>query len=171
MSQRRLVRPDEAYKQSYREYIDELGAEVRYPFPLDFDHADFPALLTRLDEFEQGINIPPGFVPSSTYWLVQGNRLLGVSNLRHVLNDRIREAGGHIGLGIRPSCRGQGLGRELLALTMEQAKVRGISVLHIHCYKNNTASARMIMANGGLLDSEIDDNGQWVQRYLIALDN
>lgn len=165
-----LVLPSVEYEQSYGAYIAELGDENRYPFPLDFEHHDFPALLKRLDEFSKGINIPDGFVPSSTFWLVDGNEIVGVSSLRHYLNERIRHCGGHIGLGVRPSYQGRGYGNLLLSLTIREARKRGIEELHIHCHKHNEASARMIISNGGVLDSEIENEGEAdiVQRYVVA---
>lgn len=162
-----LMLPGAALETSYRHYIAELGSEERYPFPLDFDHSDFAAMLARLDEFRNGVNLPEGYVPSTTYWLVQDGELLGVSNLRHCLNERIRQAGGHIGLGIRPAWRGKGLGSLLLRLTLQQARQRGIAQVHVHCYRHNVASARMIRANGGWLESEVEVDGKLVQRYLI----
>ena len=163
-----LILPNPDYEASYRAYIRELGNEERYPFPLDFDHADFPALLTKLDNFRIGTDLPEGFVPASTFWLVEGTELLGVSSLRHVLNNRIRHAGGHIGLGIRPSGRGNGLGTQLLRATIQKAGERGITEVHIHCHKNNLPSVRMILANGGRLESEIEDGGEVVQRYIVS---
>lgn len=162
-----LIVPTAEFETSYRQYIQELGSEERYPFPLDFDHSDFPTLLARLDEFRKGVNLPEGYVRSTTYWLVQDGELMGVSNLRHYLNDRIRHVGGHIGLGVRPSRRGRGLGSALLGLTLQQARQLGIAQVHVHCYKHNEASARMIRANGGWLESEIEADGKLVQRYLI----
>lgn len=164
-----LVRPAAVYERSYRDYIRELGDEERYPFPLDYDHDDFSALLQRLDSLAHGIGLPEGFVPSSTFWLVHGDELVGVSNLRHCLNDRIREIGGHIGLGIRPSFRGRGLGTLLLGLTIAEARRRGITPIHIHCQKHNAASTRIIVGNGGVLESEVLDAGsaELVQRYIL----
>lgn len=163
-----LVLPTADYEQSYGEYIAELGDEERYPFPLDFEHHDFAALLKRLSEFANGVNIPDGFVPSSTYWLVEGGEIIGVSNLRHYLNERIKQCGGHIGLGIRPSYRSKGLGNALMTLTIQEARRRGIGEIHIHCHKHNEASARMIISNGGVLESEIEESSEIVQRYVVA---
>ena len=167
-----LVLPCRKYEQSYRAYIDELGDEERYPFQMDFEHLDFGALLQRLAGFSQGINIPTGYVPSSTYWLVEGPELLGVSSLRHHLNERIRHCGGHLGLGIRPSRRGRGLGTRLLALTLLEARRMGIGEVHIHCHKDNESSGRMIVRNGGVLHSEIESGepGAVVQRYVVRTD-
>ena len=164
----KLVKPGMEYEQSYRAYVHELGDEKRYPFPMGFDCSNFQALIQRLENFQNGIDIPEGFVPSTTYWLVQGNELLGVSNLRHCLNERIRHIGGHIGLGIRPAQRGRGLGKELLKRTIEEAVKKGIAPIHLHCHKHNQPSARMIVANGGLLESELQEvSGEVVQRYVV----
>ena len=86
----KLIQPNQSYQQSYRNYIIELGEEERYPFPLDFEYNDFSSLLNRLDDLNKGVNIPTGYVPSSTFWMVQGGKLIGVSNLRHYLNDQIK---------------------------------------------------------------------------------
>lgn len=165
-----LVLPSAKFEFSYRSYIRELGNEERYPFPLDFDHSDFAAMLRKLNDFHQGANIPEGFVPSTTYWLIINNELIGVTNIRHYLNERIRHAGGHIGLGIRPSARGQGFGNLLMQRSIEKAQALGINPVHIHCYKDNLASAQAIIRNGGVLDSEIEDGSKVVQRYLVNLD-
>lgn len=165
----KLVRPDAAFEASYRDYIAELDEEERYPFPMGFDHRDFPAMLRKIDDFEQGRNLPPGFVSSSTFWLVEGETLLGASNLRHELNDVLNQAGGHIGLGVRPSQRGRGLGQRLLRLTVEEANRLGINTVHVHCYQGNERSARMIEACGGVIQSVGLDEaaGKVIRRYVI----
>lgn len=136
---------------------------------MDFDHFDFPALLARLGDLARGISLPNRFVPSSTFWLVEDGETVGLTNLRHTRNDRIRHCGGHIGPGIRPSCRDRGLGSTLIRLTIEQARARGIGEVHIHRHKHNTASARMIIANRGVLHLEItgDDPPEVVQRFVL----
>lgn len=166
-----LILPSAKYQVSYRAYITELGDEERYPFPLDFDHKDFRAMLARIEAFRQGQNLPEGYAASTTYWLIDQDELIGVSNLRHYLTPQIEHAGGHIGLGVRPCYRGKGLGKRLLQLTLEQAQQRGMREIHIHCEKNNAASAAMIIANGGQLHSEITDSAHdsTIQRYRIHL--
>ncbi len=166
----KLIKPSIKYQASYLSYIEELGDEERYPFPLDFDHRDFPAMLARIQDFEQGLNLPSGYVPSTTYWMVDGDEIIGVSNLRHHLNDQLKAAGGHIGLGIRPSYRGQKLSIQLLHMTLAKASAIGIKEVHIHCYRDNLASARMIEACGGVLDSEVLADGQVVLRYVVELE-
>lgn len=165
-----LVLPGLEFERSYHSYIAELGTEERYPFPLDFPHEDFPALLKRLESLAQGTLVPERYVPSSTFWLVDGLEIIGVSNLRHHLNNRLRRFGGHIGLGIRPSYRGRGFGSLLMSLTIQEAKRREIERIHIHCHKGNKASVRTIISNGGILESEGYDEGSKdaVQRYMVT---
>lgn len=97
-----LILPTAKLKASYDAYISELGSEERYPFPLDFDHSDFAAMLARIEGIRNGTQVPDGFVQSSTYWMVDGDEIIGCTNIRHRLNAQIEHCGGHIGLSIRP---------------------------------------------------------------------
>ncbi len=168
MNNAEIILPDMSYRQSYCDYIDELGDEERYPFPLDFEHHDFPAMLARITDFAEGKNLPEGYVPSSTYWLIVQGELAGVSNLRHYLNEGLEQAGGHIGLGVRPSFRGQGWGAWLMLKTIELAHDRGISDVHIHCYADNDASAATIRRCDGKLLGTVNAGKAIVARYLVS---
>lgn len=163
-----LILPTKEYKNSYEEYIEELGNEERYPFPMDFDHSDFEKMLSKISNFSEGINLPSGYVQSSTLWLVDSGSLIGVTNIRHRLNNEIEHCGGHIGLGIRPSFRGKGYGRKLMSLSIEKLHELGVDSIHIHCYKGNLASAKAIISNGGQLISELPLENKVVQRYLVT---
>ncbi len=164
----KLVSPCAEYQQSYRQYIKELGDEERYPFTLDFASENFQELLTKLDQFAKGINLPDGYVPSTTLWLVDQQTLIGVTNLRHFLNSQIEYCGGHIGIGIRPCYRGQKLGHFLMQQSIATLQQMGVNNVHIHCYKANLASAAIIVSNGGILDSEVALNDGTVQRYIVS---
>lgn len=167
----RLVAPSAAYKDSYRALVAEFtaGGEPLVPFPLAFPNENFEAFLAALAGCERGIGIPADFVPHSTFWLVEGAEVLGVSNLRHRLTERLRVEGGHIGYGIRPSARGRGLGREILRLTLAEAARRGIGRVLLTCARGNSPSAAVIAANGGRLHSEefVAARGEVVQRWWI----
>ncbi|WP_196139948.1 GNAT family N-acetyltransferase [Aliikangiella sp. G2MR2-5] len=162
-----LILPSEKYKNSYLAYIEELGDEERYPFPMDFDCSDFSKMLSKINDFAEGVNLPPGYVQSSTLWLVDSGELIGVTNIRHRLNQEIEYCGGHIGLGIRPSARGKGYGSQLMKLSIEKLSDLGVSTIYIHCYKDNMASAKAIISNGGSLESELSLGSKIVQRYLV----
>ncbi|MBJ8498878.1 GNAT family N-acetyltransferase [Acinetobacter oleivorans] len=161
-----LVKPHLRFKESYNNYINELADEERYPLTMDFDHTNFDSFLNKLKEYENGKSLQEGHVANITYWLVEGSEIIGASNLRLKLNEQIEYCGGHIGLGIRPSKRGQNFGSKMLELTIQEAWKLGLTELHIHCYKSNLASAKTIQANNGRFHSEITLN-QVVQRYVV----
>ncbi len=165
-----LVKPIEEYERSYRSYIRELGDSERYPFTLDFKFDDFPALVARLNNHSLGIGLPDGWVPHTTFWLVDNGEIVGVSSLRHRMTDRLKRLGGHIGFGVRPSAQGRGIGKELLRQTLIEAGNLGLSEVLIICLKDNAASSRVIRANGGRLESEysVPEYSGLLQRYVIS---
>ena len=171
MAEARLVSPSIVHKASYRSCVAEFTArgEPFVPFPLGFAHENFEALLAQLAACAKGQGIPVGFVPHSTFWLVEGEEVVGVSNLRHRLTDSLRVEGGHIGYGIRPSARGRGHGTRILALTLTEAAKRGIASALLTCAKANPASSAVIRANGGVLQDEafIESRGEVVQRWWV----
>jgi predicted acetyltransferase len=167
-----LVSPHRALEASYRGHVAEFVArgEPFIPFPIGFDLGDFSALLQKLEDCSRGVGIPAGFVPHTTFWLVRGgSEVVGVSNLRHGLTPKSLREGGNIGYGIRPSARGQGLGNEILRLTLDRAAAIGLKEVLLTCDKENVASARVIVRNGGALDSEgfIEERDVMLQRYWI----
>jgi predicted acetyltransferase len=167
-----LVRPRPTLCDSYRSLVAEFCAagEKLIPFVLAFDHADFDAFLGHLEACSRGIDLPPGFVAHSTYWLVRDrSEVVGVSNIRHALTDKLRREGGNIGYGIRPSARRSGFGVTILRKSLERAAELGIANVLVTCGKANLGSARTILRNGGVLDSEeyLSERGEIVQRYWI----
>jgi len=170
----RLVLPDETYEQSYRSYIQELKAanEDPVPFVLGYDYQNFKELLTRFKNDALGVSLEDWQVPCSTYWLVDHNsNIVGVSNLRHRLNERLLLIGGHIGFGIRPSARKLGYGDTILRESLKKALDIGIEKVLVTCDKTNMGSARIIKKNGGVFQDEeyVQSEKDIVQRYWIVL--
>lgn len=94
-------------------------------------------------------------VPSDDLWLVRGGKhFCGELSLRHRLNAFGEAFGGHVGYGIRPSCRGQGLGTRVLTLARRRAAEMGIDTLQVNCRPDNAASQRVIAKNGGTFRDE-----------------
>jgi predicted acetyltransferase len=167
-----LVRPDVAFRDSYRSLAAEFVAagEKLVPFTLAFEHDDFAAFLERLDACARGSDVPKGFVAHSTFWLVRDQaEVVGVSNIRHSLTPSLRREGGHVGYGIRPSARGGGLGVAILRQSLIRAGELGLARILVTCGNRNVASAKAIQRNGGVFESEeyLPDRGEVVQRYWI----
>jgi predicted acetyltransferase len=67
--------------------------------------------------------------------------------------------------------RGKVLSKKMLKLALEQAKEKGIHRVLMVCDKSNVASAKTIIANGGILENEVYDvtDHEIIQRYWIDL--
>ncbi len=170
----KLEAPNKRRRDSYLSLVDEFRArgEPFIPFPLTFPTDDFLAFLKKMEDCSNGIGIPDGFVPHETFWLIaDDSEVVAVSNLRHRLTESLRKEGGHIGFGVHPSVRRRGYGTIVLAETLKKTKERGITKALVTCRKNNIGSARAIVKNGGILDSEeaMDGHNDIIQRYWIKI--
>lgn len=167
--------PHAGLADSYRSLVREFSnaGEPLVPFVLAIPADDFGEFLGRLAACARGEGLPPGFVPHSTYWLVENGEVVAVSNLRHELTDALRRHGGNIGYGVRPSARRRGLATMVLGRTLERARQRGLAEALLTCAKANVGSVRAIQNNGGELTSEelIPERGEVVQRWRIDLSN
>ncbi len=110
------------------------------------------------------------WVTGSVYFAFIENKIIGTIAIRNYLNDYLLKIGGHIGYGIRPSERRKGYGTKMLALALIKCRELGIKKILITCDKDNIASAKTAIRNGGVLENEFtEDNGNIIQRYWITL--
>ena len=131
----------------------------------------FEGFVGRLLGNAEGVGLPEGYVPGSTFWMVKDGRVIGTVNIRHRLNEALRDFGGHIGYSIRPSQRRKGHGTRMLAMALREARRLGIRRALVTCDSENVASARVIVKNGGIFESEShsDRAGRVTRRYWIEL--
>jgi predicted acetyltransferase len=174
MTNCRLIAPNVDYEASHRSFIEEFVArgETIVPWVGAWKFAAFYNYVASLEPASRGVGVPPGFVPHSTFWLVDSqDEIVGISNLRHALTDGLMKRGGHIGYGVRPSARGRGYATELLRATLGEARALGLRRVRVTCDKDNVASAKTIVRNGGVLEEEefMPEHGHVVSRYWIDL--
>jgi predicted acetyltransferase len=164
-----LTEPSLTWQAAFLELAAEFVAanDLRYQAAI----SDFAGYLQYLQQFAQGIDLPPGIVRETTYWGVDGATIVGTIRLRHELNPALEQIGGHIGYAVRPSKRRQGYGTRMLALTLEQARRIGLERVLITCDTDNVGSARIIEKNGGQLLDQIRVAGhdKSASRYWIEL--
>ena len=74
-----------------------------------------------------------GYVPSTVFLAVrpEDETLVGILEIRHRLTPFLLRYGGHIGYSVRPSERQNGYATQMLRLTLEQARARGIGKVRI----------------------------------------
>jgi predicted acetyltransferase len=106
---------------------------------------------------------PPGYVPCTTLWWVDGDEYLGRLAIRHRLTPQLREIGGHIGYDVRPSARRRGHGTAMLGEGLPVARQLGIELALVTCDADNVASRKVIEHHGGALaDQRGDKLRYWV---------
>jgi predicted acetyltransferase len=169
-----LIEPRADLEASHKTFVAEFQArgEPIVPWVVGLTYPSFEDYLGMLGRAAQGIGLRQGVVPHSTYWLINDSQqIVAISNLRHDLTNDLLKHGGHIGYGVRPSSRRQGYGTEVLRQTMIQALQIGITRARMTCDKDNIASARTILRNGGILDEEefMPEHGHVVSRYWINI--
>jgi predicted acetyltransferase len=81
---------------------------------------------------------------------------------------------GHIGIGIRPSERAKGYGKELIMMALDECRKINLEKVLLTCNKLNVASSNTIKRCGGILENEItiineEGNIEDVLRYWINL--
>lgn len=74
------------------------------------------------------------------------NKIVGMVNIRHRLNEHLLKVGGHIGYSICKSERGKGYGKEQLRLALLEAKNIDINKVLMTCDKDNFLSRNTILS-------------------------
>jgi predicted acetyltransferase len=101
---------------------------------------------------------PALYVPTSTFWWVDGNEYLGRLAIRHRLAPgQTGQRNGHIGYDVRPSARRLGHATAMLAAALPEAAALGLTQVLITCDATNDASRRTIERNGGVPTGQIDE--------------
>ena len=144
-------------------YTAETGYLIEVQHNQDFEY--------YLENLETKEGEKPGLVPDSVYFCldIDRNIFVGAVNIRHYLNESLYKSGGHIGDGIRPSERRKGYATAMIGLALEKCKELGINKVLMTCDKTNIGSAKSIINNGGVLESEFEEDGVVEQRYWITL--
>ncbi len=166
----KLIKASADYKNQICDMLEEWygTGEKIVPYAIRrIDYHDFDYYVNNLEC--SGDN--PNYVEDSTFFCLDEDRdiVVGAVNIRHYLNEALLINGGHIGDGVRPSERGKGVATEMIGLALKECKRLGIYKVLMVCDKENTASAKSIMNNGGILENELEVEGVIEQRYWINL--
>lgn len=166
----KLVKLSQEYKQQLFDMMEEwLSVEQDFsPYMIRRnDYHDFDYYLKNLEIKEE----TEDRVPDSTYFCLdmQRNIFVGAINIRHYLNEKLLQVGGHIADGIRPSERRKGYATAMIGLGLEECRKLGITKVLMVCDKDNIGSAKSIVNNGGVLENEVEEDGVIEQRYWITL--
>lgn len=169
MSDLFLAEPNEKFKKSFENYVlayqetDDDFYFRKYRRAL----VNFREYLIDLQNYSIGVDLPDGWVTTSTFWLIHNDEVVGVVRVRHEEVD----CAGNIGYDIAPCFRNKGYGTEILKLALEKAKKIGLKEAIVTCNIDNIASKKIIEKNyGNLLGTVFDEEeNEKLYKYSISL--
>ena len=175
-----LRRPTTEVRESFLAAMDELLAEgwgaaegtttIARHMRAHGEHWDTPAGFAGYVRWahEQALEStprPPGFVPETVLWWVEGTEYLGRVTVRHRLPTALAVTGGAIGYDVRPSARRRGHATAMLRAALPVAGELGLDPVLVTCGEDNAASRLVIERNGGELLDRVGDT----LRYLVPV--
>lgn len=160
-----LERPSIDRKQEIIDYINEFvlyksdtngaGALDKILEGYSFEQALERCLNMENEEYAKKL----GRCPGKTFLLIRenDNKIVGSINVRWNLTEEMKQFGGNIGYGIRPTERRKGYNKINLYLGMIEAQKLGLDKVMLDCDVANVGSAKTMQALGGRLErTEID---------------
>ncbi len=160
-----LVQPSSEYAHGFKDLVWDYirSKEVYYMILYKPALEDFSNYIEQLRNHSQGVELPSGWVPYSTFWLYDTEQDIILGNLR-IRHDHV-EVDGDIGYDIRPSFRSRGYGRLLLEKGLEKAHTFGIIELTVTVDSDNKSSIRVIEQNSGLLSRKFIIENTSIERF------
>ena len=115
---------------------------------------------------QQTSELPNGYLPSTTYYCLKDNNILGAIRVRRGSNANVENVIGHIGYETRPSARGKGVASYLLGWVRDHVVIDPVIVT---CSIDNPTSQKVIEKSGGeYLGNYEDKNEGVVRRYRLV---
>ena len=134
---------------------------------LSFEEALAGCLNLQYEEYANKL----GRCQSKTFLLIRknDNKLIGTINVRWNLSEQMKQFGGNIGYGIRPTERRKGYNKINLYLGLLEAQKLGLEEVMLDCETTNIASSKTMESLGGILKkTEIDPaDGLLTSVYII----
>ncbi len=134
-------------------------------------------LLDQIDDYDEWLRsvtantspetVDPNWVVTDTFFALDENeRIVGVIDLRHTLNDFLKDFG-NSGYSVRPSERRKGYATEMLHRVLIVARENGLNELHLSVERTNEPSIKTIKKNGGVYERSFQFENELADVYSL----
>lgn len=165
----KLVKYKEINKDQFFDYINEWKGII-VPWSCRVGKLNFNQLMNKWTEHDSEAMYAIGNVPSTLYFMVNNDdKIVGAVEVRHALNEKLTNVGGHVGYGIRPSERGNGYSTLILKMILNKFREMDFEKILVTCDESNIASTKAIEKNNGKLENVIEYENELIRRYWITL--
>lgn len=155
---------------SYINEFYEYGSRINGSGKLDDYLDDYEGWLKHL-KWQSSVKPDEEHVPALTYFLVResDNKIVGMLNIRLTLNNKLKNSGGHIGYGIRPTERKKGYNKINLYLGLKECRKHGITEAELWYNRSNIGSSSTMKALGGVLSKSVynEEKNIYIDKYVI----
>ncbi len=165
-----FVIPQLKHKEMFEEYKQEAYAHHETFINGDGGcsrYSSYEEWLKYDRNLREEIDLPEHLVGGTTYFVIDNDHMIGTLNIRHQLNDALYRYGGHIGYSVSVSRRRQGVATAMLKFAIEKCHQMGIKNILVTCHEGNIGSQKTIEKCGGLLENEIEVDGNKILRFWI----
>ncbi len=136
-------------------------------------------LLDQMDSYDEWLKsvtdnissdtVNPSWVVTDTYFAFDDDdRIVGIIDLRHELNDFLKDFG-NSGYSVRPSERRKGYATQMLGLIIRRAAEIGMDRLQLSVERSNELSVKTILKNGGKYERSFTFEGEEADVYMIDI--
>ena len=168
----KMVRPTLEMKKDALEFKQEFfdNGETVINGSEMLDNMDsYEEWLTSITDNQSVDTVNPNWVVTDTFFTVDGNnRIVGIIDLRHTLNDFLKDFG-NSGYSVRPSERRKGYATKMLAMIKDVAKEAGMTKLQLSVERDNEPSLKTIVKNGGVYQRSFEFQGEMADVYMVDL--
>ncbi len=134
------------------------------------DHTDsYDEWLKSVTDNTSSDTVNPSWVVTDTFFAFdENNRIVGIIDFRHELNDFLKDFG-NCGYSVRPSERRKGYATEMLKLVLEHARQIGMDKVQLSVERSNEASVKTITKNGGKYERSFEFENEKADVYMINI--
>ena len=167
-----LKRPIKEYESEAKAFKQEFfdNGETTINGSELLDHIDsYDEWLKSVTDNTSSDTVNPAWVVTDTYFAFDDNdRIVGIIDLRHELNDFLKDFG-NSGYSVRPSERRKGYATQMLGLIIDRAGEIGMKRLQLGVERTNEPSIKTITKNGGKYERSFIFEGEEADVYVIEV--